>query len=41
MEEKIFKEILKERAQSINVFLNEEELNQFYQYKELVLEWKN
>ena len=39
MEEKILKEILKERAQSINVFLNEEELNQFYQYKELVLEW--
>ncbi len=39
MEEKLFKEILKERAQSINIFLNEEELNQFYQYKDLVLEW--
>lgn len=39
MEEKEFKKSLKENALAINVELDEEKLNQFYQYKNLVIEW--
>ena len=39
MEEKVFKEILKEKASNINVLLKDEEIDKFYQYKNLVLEW--
>lgn len=39
MEEKIFKEKLKENVESIGVSLNENMLGQFYNYKKLVIEW--
>lgn len=39
MEEKEFKEKLKENALVINVELNDEMLDQFYQYKNLVVKW--
>lgn len=39
MEEKDFKELLKEKASNINVFLKDEEINKLYEYKNLVLEW--
>lgn len=34
-----FKEKLKVRAEKINVFLTEEQLENFYNYKNLILEW--
>lgn len=39
MEEKVFKELLKEKASNINVFLKDEEIDKLYKYKNLVLEW--
>ncbi len=39
MEEKDFKELLKEKASNINVFLKDEEIDKLYKYKNLVLEW--
>lgn len=39
MEEKEFKEKLKKSALEIDVELDDEMLNQFYQYKNLVVEW--
>jgi len=39
MEEKKFKEKLKEKAETIGVLLNEENLDKLYKYKSLVLEW--
>jgi len=39
MEERLFKEKLRENAETIGVSLNEEMLNQFYNYKNLVVEW--
>lgn len=39
MEEKIFKTKLKEYAKEIDVILDEEMLNKFYKYKEMVIEW--
>ena len=39
MEEKDFKELLKENASNINVFLKDEEIDKLYEYKNLVLEW--
>lgn len=39
MEEKEFKEKLKKNALAIDVELDDEMLNQFYQYKNLVVEW--
>lgn len=34
-----FKQKLKERADKINVFLTDEKLEKFYNYKKLILEW--
>ena len=39
MEEKIFKNELKENAEKIGVNLNEESLDKLYKYKNLVLDW--
>ena len=39
MEEKIFKEKLRKNADIIGVTLNDSMLNQFYNYKKLVIEW--
>lgn len=39
MQEKEFKEKLKKRAKKINIDLNNEQLENFYQYKELILDW--
>jgi len=39
MEEKVFKEKLKENAYIIGVTLDNNMLNQFYNYKNLVIEW--
>ena len=39
MEEKTFKNKLKENAEKIGVMLDEESLGNLYKYKELVLEW--
>ena len=39
MEEKEFKNILRKNAEIIGIELNEEMLNQFYNYKNLVIEW--
>lgn len=39
MEEKVFKEKLKENAEMIGVALDDTMLNQFYNYKNLVVEW--
>lgn len=39
MEEKSFKNKLKENAEKIGVLLNEEKLYKLYKYKEVVLEW--
>jgi len=39
MEEKLFKEKLKENADIIGVSINEEMLEKFYNYKKLVVEW--
>ena len=39
MEERIFKEKLKENAEAIGVLLDESELEQFYKYKNLVIDW--
>ena len=39
MEELIFKNELKENAEKIGINLNEENVDNFYKYKELVLEW--
>ena len=39
MEEKKFKEKMKENAAMIGVLLNEENLDKLYKYKNLVLEW--
>jgi 16S rRNA (guanine527-N7)-methyltransferase len=39
MEEKIFKEKLNKNAEAIGVLLNEVMLEQFYQYKNSVIEW--
>lgn len=39
MQEIEFKEKLKERAKKIDIDLNNEQLENFYQYKELILEW--
>ena len=39
MEEKTFKEKLKENTEAIGVLLDETELEQFYKYKNLVIDW--
>lgn len=39
MEENIFKNKLKEYAKQIDVILDEDMLNKFYRYKDLVIEW--
>lgn len=39
MQEIEFKEKLKKRAKKINIDLNNEQLENFYQYKELILDW--
>lgn len=39
MEEKTFKKKLKENAEAIGVLLDETELEQFYKYKNLVIDW--
>jgi len=39
MEEKVFKEKLKENAQTIGITLNDTQLEQFYKYKDLVIQW--
>ena len=39
MEEKEFKERLKEQANKINIELNKEQLDLFFKYKTLILEW--
>ena len=39
MDKQIFKQKLKENAEIIGVSLNEEELEKFYNYKNLVVEW--
>ena len=39
MEEKIFKEKLKNLANEIDINLNEETLEQFYNYKNLIIDW--
>lgn len=39
MQEIEFKEKLKERANKISINLNTEQLEKFYQYKELILDW--
>jgi len=39
MEEKVFKDKLRENAQMIGVTLNDAQLEQFYNYKNLVIEW--
>ena len=39
MEEEIFKRKLKENAEIIGVSLDEDMLEQFYNYKNLVIEW--
>lgn len=39
MEENVFKNKLKENAEMIGVTLNETQLEQFYNYKNLVIEW--
>lgn len=39
MEEKVFKEKLRKNAEMIGVTLNDTQLEQFYNYKNLVIEW--
>lgn len=39
MKEEEFKKVLKERAFKIDVNLNDKQLNQFFMYKKLILEW--
>ena len=39
MEEKVFKNKLKESAEVIGVSLSDESLDKLYKYKDLVLEW--
>ena len=39
MEEKVFKDKLRENAQMIGVTLDDNKLEQFYNYKNLVIEW--
>ena len=39
MKEEDFKKLLKERAKKINVVLSDKQLNLFFKYKKLILEW--
>ena len=39
MEERVFKDKLREKAQEIGITLDDMQLEQFYNYKRLVIEW--